>query len=247
VTKLSVNLNKIAWLRNAREGMLPDLVEMAEICINSGADGITVHPRSDMRHIRPNDVKILRDYTLSKGVEFNIEGNPSADLEGEYPSFLKIVEENKPEQCTLVPDHANQLTSDHGWDLSMDNNYLKKIIKNLQDKSIRVSLFIDPDLDQITRARELETDRIELYTGPFAESLNGNHENQILDQYSKAIEHARNIGLEVNAGHDLNLKNLDLLLSLGHIDEVSIGHALISDSLIYGLKTTVEMYKELCN
>ena len=247
MTKLSVNLNKIAWLRNARDGVLPNLVEMAEICVNSGADGITVHPRSDMRHIRPDDVRTLKEYTSSVGVEFNIEGNPSVNLEGDYPGFLNIVNDNKPDQCTLVPDNADQLTSDHGWDLTADVQNLKEIIHKLKNESIRVSLFIDPDVEQITRAQEIGADRIELYTGPFAESISGDQESLIVEKYSKAIKHARSIGLEVNAGHDLNLKNLALLLSLGPIDEVSIGHALISDSLIYGLKATVEMYKDLCN
>ena len=145
MTKLSVNLNKIAWLRNARDGVLPNLVEMAEICVNSGADGITVHPRSDMRHIRPDDVRVLKEYTSSVGVEFNIEGNPSVNLEGDYPGFLNIVNDNKPDQCTLVPDNANQLTSDHGWDLKADPQNLKEMIsttklhskkRNMQDVRI---------------------------------------------------------------------------------------------------------------
>ena len=245
--KLSINLNKIALIRNSRGSISPSMEYFAKTALDADILGLTAHPRPDNRHIRYEDLALIKELTTKYQKEFNIEGNPSVNLEGDYPGFLNIVNDNKPDQCTLVPDNADQLTSDHGWDLKADVQNLKEIIHKLKSESIRVSLFIDPDVEQITRAQEIGADRIELYTGPFAESISGDQESLIVEKYSKAIKHARSIGLEVNAGHDLNLKNLALLLSLGPIDEVSIGHALISDSLIYGLKTTVEMYKDLCN
>lgn len=246
MTKLSVNLNKIAWLRNARGGFNPDILEMASICISSGADGITVHPRSDMRHIEPEDVINLKKFTIQKGVEFNIEGNPFSEAENDYPGFMNLVGDNIPNQCTLVPDKADQLTSDHGWNLTEENLKLQEIVDQLKNLGIRVSLFMDPDLDQISRAKSLGVDRVELFTGPYAHSVVEGTVENIIPTYQESLSHAISIGLEVNAGHDLNLNNLKNFLNLGTIEEVSIGHALISDALVYGLENTIKMYKSLC-
>jgi len=248
MTKLSVNVNKIALLRNARNGLIPNIVELSKKCIESGANGITVHPRSDMRHIKPGDVKKLRKLTKDYSVEFNIEGNPFSNKEDKYPGFINLVETCLPEQCTLVPDDPNQLTSDHGWDLLRDSNKLKDVIKSLKDFGIRISLFLDPNIDQINKAKELGADRIELYTGPYAEEFSKRIElKRCLSLYKRSLEEALNIGLQVNAGHDLNLKNLKTFLKIGSIKEVSIGHALISDSLIFGIEETVKLYVNECN
>ena len=168
-TALSVNLNKIALIRNSREGNFPDVVEHAKICIQAGADGITVHPRPDQRHIRPGDVRALSALVSPMPhIEFNVEGNPFAESIGDFPGFIELVEETMPDQCTLVPDNNQQLTSDHGFDLKQSGEQLKPIIKRLQNKGIRVSLFMDPDPEQIALAKSVGADRIELYTGPYA-------------------------------------------------------------------------------
>ena len=247
MTKLSVNVNKIAWLRNARGANNPGIKEFSEICIKSGCDGITVHPRDDMRHINPDDVKVLKDLTSKSNVEFNIEGNPFSLQNGEYPGFVELIKRYKPDQCTLVPDDPNQLTSDHGWNLSGDNKPLETIIEKIKSYGPRISLFIDPDKRSISKVKEVGADRIELYTGPYAEA-HGSEENieKIINLYSEAAIHAHNIGLGVNAGHDLDLSNLGLFLKLCNIDEVSIGHALISDSLKFGMSETVKKYLHLC-
>ena len=171
MTMLSVNLNKIAWLRNAREGGRPNLVELSQKIIDAGANGITVHPRPDLRHIRPEDVKDLRALTKLNFVEFNIEGNPFSKASSIYPGFMELVQELRPEQCTFVPDQDHQLTSDHGWDLSNNNNDLELCINRLHDLNIRVSLFMDPNEKQIKEAKNLGADRVELYTGPYAEAF----------------------------------------------------------------------------
>lgn len=254
MTKLSVNVNKIAWLRNARDGNRPDLVESARTIIEAGAHGITVHPRPDQRHIRREDVFDLRDLlTEFKNIEYNIEGNPSSGPnETGYPGFLYLIEKIAPDQCTLVPDSEDQLTSDHGWDLTHDETFtiVRSHVRHIHDHDVRVSLFIDPVEDQISRAKELGCDRIELYTGPWAElvaehGIDSDGAMQSLQKYERAARHAAKVGLGVNAGHDLNLNNLRRFVRSAPISEVSIGHALIADALELGMGETVRRYLEL--
>tara|TARA_B100001250_G_C19745964_1_gene765323 strand:- start:390 stop:1133 length:744 start_codon:yes stop_codon:yes gene_type:complete len=247
MTKLSVNVNKVAWIRNGRGGTLPDIKEISKICIDAGCHGITVHPRDDMRHINPEDVEVLKELTESCGVEFNIEGNPFSVEKGRYPGFINLIKTYKPTQCTLVPDDPNQLTSDHGWDLSGDNSELKETIEEVSMHGSRVCLFTDTDELTIKTAKEIGADRVELYTGPYAESFIKGINNNLLDKYSLAEKFAHSIGLKVNAGHDLNLINLGEFLSTCLIEEVSIGHALISDALEFGIYETVKKYLKICN
>ena len=252
MTALSVNLNKIAWLRNAREGKRPDVLDAARTIIEAGAQGITVHPRPDQRHIRPADVEALAgllraDYPK---VEFNIEGNPAAGpRDNGYPGFDRLIEAAHPQQATLVPDADAQLTSDHGWDLSdaAVAGRLAETIVRYRDWGARVSLFMDPDEGQIERAKACGADRIELYTGPYADlaeqhGLKDGRTRASRQAYLDAASFAVTIGLGVNAGHDLNLDNLADFIAIGNIDEVSIGHALISDALDFGLAATVRKY-----
>ena len=248
MTNLSVNVNKIAWLRNAREGSRPNLVELSQIIIDAGANGITVHPRPDLRHIRPNDVSDLRTLTKTNAIELNIEGNPSSKSSSIYPGFMQLIKEFRPEQCTFVPDNDHQLTSDHGWNLFNESNGLKECIKEANDLGIRVSLFMDPNKSQIEKAKDIGADRIELYTGPYADTFfDKNKRINNLSVYSDASLFAKSIDLGVNAGHDLDQINLkDFLLNV-EIDEVSIGQALISDSLRDGLEATVNKYLLICN
>jgi pyridoxine 5-phosphate synthase len=249
-TALSVNLNKIALLRNSREGNFPCVVEHAKLCLEAGADGITVHPRPDQRHIRPHDVYDLAELVRPlKDIEFNVEGNPFAESLGDYPGFIELVEATKPDQCTLVPDSNDQLTSDHGFDLTRSGDALRPIIKRLQDQGIRVSLFMDPDVEQINLAKAVGADRIELYTGPYAEAykLQSDELESIYQAHYQAAEAANALGLGVNAGHDLNLDNLGKYRGIPQLLEVSIGHALTVDSLAMGMKTAVERYRALCH
>ncbi len=239
MTVLSVNVNKIALLRNSREIGIPDVLEAARTCIDAGAGGITVHPRPDQRHIRPTDVYELAEMLSS---EFNIEGNPFAGPTDGYPGFMAIARQVRPTQCTLVPDSPGQLTSDHGWDLSKGPDRLEPLIRELKDLGIRVSLFMDPDPDQIERAGAVGTDRIELYTESYARAHEGGQVEEALERYTVAVGKAREAGLGVNAGHDLNLDNLARFCSIGEILEVSIGHALIADALKMGLHRAVEEY-----
>lgn len=235
MTKLSVNLNKIALLRNQRNIGIPSVVESAKIVIKADAHGITVHPRPDERHIKYSDV-----YELAKmiTVEFNIEGNPFL---GRY---MQIVSEVKPNQATLVPDTPDANTSDHGWNLQADKERLAPIIKQLKGLGIRVSLFMDPDVPGIKIAGEIGADRIELYTEPYARAFRTNEKlDEILEQYAAAARFANEIGLGLNAGHDLNLNNLGKFCSaVPGILEVSIGHALIAEALQMGLYNTVKEY-----
>ena len=241
---LSVNLNKIALIRNSREGNYPDVVAHGRTCLDSGADGITVHPRPDQRHIRPSDVRELSKLCAARQVEFNVEGNPFAGPAGSYPGLLPLVLETQPQQCTLVPDSDDQLTSDHGFDLTRDGERLKPIIQQLKDAGIRVSLFMDPDKSQISLAKEVGADRIELYTGPFAEAVTNQSAEveRIFAEHCAAAEHALHLGLGVNAGHDLNLINLRRYRTLPGLQEVSIGHALTVDALRMGLADAVAAY-----
>ncbi|MEO6134628.1 MAG: pyridoxine 5'-phosphate synthase [Ginsengibacter sp.] len=235
MTKLSVNINKIATLRNSRGGNNPDLIKTALDIEAFGADGITVHPRPDERHIRYEDV-----FNLKKNIatEFNIEGNPREQ------KFIDLVVANKPAQVTLVPDELGQLTSDHGWDTIKNKQYLVEIISLFKSEGIRVSIFVDPVETMIEGAKETGTDRIELYTESYArEFQNGNKENAIAP-YVAAAKKAVGLGLGINAGHDLDMQNLQYFSK--HIPgllEVSIGHALICDALYFGLENTVQLYK----
>lgn len=245
---LSVNINKIALIRNSREGNNPDLVDYALRCIEYGAQGITVHPRPDQRHIRASDCLSLKE-SIKGSVEFNIEGNPFAAASkssrqdvGDYPGFMKLVELSLPEQCTLVPDTDSQLTSDHGFDLSGDNSQLIEIIQQLKSLGCRVSLFMDPEINQIEKAAEIGADRIELYTGPYAWS--SNFEKSFIE-YDKAAKHAQSLGLGINAGHDLNLDNLAVFSRLTGLAEVSIGHALTIDALEMGLEAAIKAYIDI--
>ena len=233
MTALSININKIATLRNARGGNIPNLIQHAIDLEKFGAQGITVHPRPDERHIRYDDVKALKD-VLS--VEFNIEGNPKEN------SFVELVLETNPEQVTLVPDSSTQLTSDHGWDTIKEFDYLKDIISLFKSKNIRTSIFVDPVEKMIEGAARVGTDRIELYTEFYAANYESNKEEAIKD-YIKAAKVANNLNIGLNAGHDLNLINLQYFYSkIENLKEVSIGHALIADALYFGMENTVGMY-----
>lgn len=248
-TALSVNLNKIALIRNSRPGNFPNVAAHGEICIDAGADGLTVHPRPDQRHIRPYDVYELSELVKNhRGVEFNIEGNPFADSIGDFPGFIQLVSKVVPDQCTLVPDTNDQLTSDHGFDLKIAGKQLTPLIKQLQDLGIRVCLFMDPDIEQINLAKEIGADRIELYTGPYAEAFKtpGLWFDQLFERYLNAAHHAQAINIGINAGHDLNLDNLAYFRQIPALLEVSIGHALTVDALAMGLPTAIKAYKRLC-
>ncbi len=248
-TALSVNLNKIALIRNSREGNYPNVVEHGKVCLNAGADGLTVHPRPDQRHIRPHDVyelaELLKD---NHNAEFNIEGNPFAEKIGNFPGFIQLVLDTKPEQCTLVPDSNDQLTSDHGFDLRKSGKVLQPIIDQLKAAGVRVSLFMDPDLEQIELAKSVGADRIELYTGPYAEAFKHKDEkfDELFQQYFAAAKHAAEIGIGLNAGHDLNLENLAYFRQVPQLLEVSIGHALTVDAIAMGMDSAVRAYKKIC-
>jgi pyridoxine 5-phosphate synthase len=234
MTKLSVNINKIATIRNARGGHIPNVTEAAINCQKFGAQGITVHPRPDERHIRYQDVRDIRPIITT---EFNIEGYPSQ-------RFLDLVLEVKPHQATLVPDSHDVITSNQGWNVIKYEKFLKDVIAELQLNGIRTSLFIETDLEQIERAAATGTNRIELYTEPYASKYPVDHEKAI-GPYIRAAKKAVELGLGLNAGHDLNLNNLRYFKQ--HIPgllEVSIGHALISDALYYGLEKTIQLYLE---
>ena len=242
MTQLSVNVNKIAVLRNSRGGNEPDVCAAADACIAAGAAGITVHPRPDQRHIRPDDVRALKT-RIGSAVEYNIEGNGFADARGSYPGLLKLVEETRPTQCTLVPDGDAQLTSDHGFDLRADAARLKPLIAELKRLGARVSLFVDMDIADVERAAEIGADRVEIYTGPYAEAFASGDPSRALALCANCAERAHAAGLGVNAGHDLNQVNLGALLgAIPQLAEVSIGHALIGEALYAGLDATVKAY-----
>jgi pyridoxine 5-phosphate synthase len=234
MTRLSVNINKIATLRNARGGNNPDLIQVALDCERFGAQGITVHPRPDERHIRYADVYALKEKIST---EFNIEGNP---LEA---SFVELVLAVKPEQVTLVPDVLGQITSNHGWDTIQHQELLKRLIATFKEAGIRTSIFVDPVLEMVEAAATTGTDRIELYTEPYATEFPTNP-TQAVAPYRKAAFRAQQIGLGINAGHDLSLENLAYFAAnVNPLDEVSIGHALICDALYYGLENTIQLYR----
>ena len=233
MTQLSVNINKIATLRNARGGNVPDLLQVARDCERFGAQGITVHPRPDERHIRYQDVLDLKDVVTT---EFNIEGNPT-------PAFMKLVEQVRPTQVTLVPDAPDALTSSAGWEVDRHRDFLVEILTQLRSWGIRSSIFVGTDLQNLDVAASIGTDRIELYTEPYATQYPENRE-QAVAPFVHAARHAQSLGLGINAGHDLSLENLAFFSqSIPQLAEVSIGHALISDALYLGLEETIRRYR----
>ncbi|MBI3248198.1 MAG: pyridoxine 5'-phosphate synthase [Deltaproteobacteria bacterium] len=234
MTKLSVNLNKIATLRNARGGERPSVVRAARTCIEAGCHGITVHPRPDARHIRRQDVLDLA--AMLTTVEFNIEGYPS-------PEFLDLVCQMRPTQCTLVPDPPDVLTSNAGWNLAGDVAWLSAVLKRLHEHNIRVGLFLEPDRDQVRRAKDVGADRIELYTELYARMFHTPERERVFEPYCRAAETAQEVEIGVNAGHDLDLDNLPFFAHrIPGLLEVSIGHALIADALEMGLRQSVKAY-----
>jgi len=235
MTKLSVNINKIATLRNSRGGNNPDVVKAAIDVQRFGADGVTVHPRPDERHIRYNDVREIKKIITT---EFNIEGNCTEQ------KFVDLVLETKPDQVTLVPDTLGQLTSDHGWDTIKNKDYLQNIISVFKKAGIRVSIFVDPVIEMVEGAAATGTDRIELYTEGYARQFAMGNKQQAIEPYVSAAEKAKKLGLGLNAGHDLDLQNLKFFkVNIPWLDEVSIGHALICDALYLGFENALQLYK----
>jgi pyridoxine 5-phosphate synthase len=235
MTKLSVNINKFATLRNSRGGNNPDVVKAAVDAQRFGADGVTVHPRPDERHIRYKDVREIKKIITT---EFNIEGNCTEQ------KFVDLVLETKPHQVTLVPDALGQLTSDHGWDTVKNKNYLCDIINVFKKAGIRVSIFVDPDIKMVEGAAETGTDRIELYTEVYAKQYTAGNRQTAIAPFVAAAQRAKELGLGINAGHDLDLTNLKFLKEqIPFLDEVSIGHALICDAIYLGFENAIQLYK----
>jgi pyridoxine 5-phosphate synthase len=242
MTLLSVNLNKIAVLRNSRGGQEPSLARAAQTCIDAGCGGITVHPRPDLRHIRPDDVRMLAAMARDR-VEYNIEGNPFAPARGDYPGLLALAREVRPTQVTLVPDSDGQITSDHGFDLAHDMPQLEPLVADLRASGCRVSLFVDPGATDFERAAAIGVQRIEIYTGPYAEAFATGQVKEVLAACADTARRAQQAGLAVNAGHDLSQANLGTFKSaIPGLAEVSIGHALMVEALYEGLSTTVRHY-----
>ena len=232
MTRLSVNINKIATLRNARGGNNPDVIKTAIDCERFGAQGITVHPRPDERHIRYADVLALKDLVKT---EFNIEGYPDE-------RYLKIIREVKPAQATLVPDPPQAITSNAGWDTQVNEAFLRDVVEEIKSSGVRVSVFVDPIPKMVEGAKKVNADRIELYTEPYAHEFNKN-KDLALKPYKESAQKAHEVGLGINAGHDLSLENLNFFAqNIPYLDEVSIGHALICDALYYGLENTIQLY-----
>jgi pyridoxine 5-phosphate synthase len=239
MTKLSVNINKFATLRNSRGGNNPDVVKAAVDAQRFGADGVTVHPRPDERHIRYDDVRQIRKIITT---EFNIEGNPTEQ------KFVDLVLETRPHQVTLVPDALGQITSDHGWDTVTHKQYLVEIISVFKKAGVRVSIFVDPDIDMVNGAAETGTDRIELYTEGYAKEFAAGQQQQAIAPYIAAAQRATEIQLGLNAGHDLDLRNLRFFREhIPLLDEVSIGHALVCDAIYLGYENAIQMYKRQLN
>jgi len=236
-TALSVNLNKVALVRNTRHLGIPSLVRAASICLQAGAHGITVHPRPDGRHIRGDDVPALGELVgHHAGAEFNIEGNP-------FHNLMEFVRRLRPHQCTFVPDAEGQFTSDHGWDFPADAGRLRPLIQEARALGVRVSLFMDPRPESMAAVRDVGADRVELYTESYARAWGTVRQDEVLRQFAEAARAAQSAGLEVNAGHDLNRDNLaDFLRAVPGVREVSIGHALIADALELGYEATVKAY-----
>lgn len=236
-TALSVNLNKVALVRNTRHLGVPSLMRAATLCLDAGAHGITVHPRPDARHIRADDVGVLHHLVRGRpGVEFNIEGNP-------FHNLMDFVREYRPHQCTLVPDSEGQFTSDHGWDFPADAERLRPLVAEAKALGVRVSLFMDPRPEQMHAVKAIGADRVELYTESYASAWGTAAKGEVLKGFAEAAKAARAAGLGVNAGHDLNRDNLtDFLRAVPGVQEVSIGHALIADALELGYEATVKAY-----
>jgi pyridoxine 5-phosphate synthase len=245
MTLLSVNLNKIAVLRNSRGGTAPDICHAAQTCIENGCGGITVHPRPDMRHVRPDDVRALAAMLRGR-VEYNIEGNPFAAPRGEYPGLIELAREVRPTQVTLVPDSDGQITSDHGFDLARDLERLRPLVDELNTIGCRVSLFVDAGPQDFAMAKAIGVQRIEIYTGPYAEAFAEAEPDAVLASCVATARLAQQAGLAVNAGHDLSQANLGTFkAAIPGLAEVSIGHALIGEALYEGLATTVRNYLQI--
>jgi len=238
--RLSVNVNKVATLRNSRGGHAPDVIEAVEVCLAAGVPGITVHPRADRRHITPGDVREIARVLAGRGVEFNIEGDPR-------PELIDLVNEVRPDQCTLVPVAAGEITSQAGWQPGRQTEALKDVIAGFKSRGVRVSVFVDPVQDPIEWAAEAGADRVELYTEPFARAFEAGAAagRASFESFSAAARLASSLGLGVNAGHDLDLANLTLFRRLPFLDEVSIGHAIVSRALFVGLETVVREYLDV--
>jgi len=240
MTVLSVNVNKIALLRNSRGRDFPSVIDFSKRVIGLGVKGITVHPRPDERHVTRRDIRELTSFLADyPGVEFNIEGYPSED-------FMELVLNAKPDQCTLVPDAPDQLTSDHGWDISAHESLLSNVLGRLRDADIRSSIFLDPDAAMVERVPGVGADRIELYTESYAQAFGSESQDAVLEKYRAAALRASQLGLGLNAGHDLDLANLGEFLTIPSILEVSIGHALIVESLHQGVDKVIARYLALC-
>ncbi len=238
---LSVNVNKIATVRNSRGGRTPSVIESVGVCVDAGAPGITVHPRADARHITTADVHDIASFLEGRaGVEYNIEGDPRPDL-------LQLVHDVKPTQCTLVPVKPGEITSEAGWSTHTPRDFMRKIVTAMQKRGVRVSLFVDADEDAVSWAADMGADRVELYTEPFARAFEQGQTaaNASFAKFAVAAEKAHALGLAVNAGHDLDLDNLVMFRRLPHLAEVSIGHALISHALFVGLSRSVREYLDV--
>ncbi|MEO7067984.1 MAG: pyridoxine 5'-phosphate synthase [Rhodanobacter sp.] len=245
MTLLSVNLNKIAVLRNSRGGHEPDICDAARVCIDNGCGGITVHPRPDQRHVRPADVRALADVVRGR-VEFNIEGNPFAGPRGDYPGLIALAREVHPTQVTLVPDSDGQITSDHGFELARDADKLRPLITELRELNCRISLFVNAAPQDFSVAKEWGVERIEIYTGPYAQAFAEGRPDVALAACIDTARLAHRAGMAVNAGHDLSQANLGTFkTALPGLAEVSIGHALIGEALYQGLASTVRQYLQI--
>lgn len=240
MTKLSVNVNKIALLRNSRGRDFPNVISFVKKFIELGVHGITVHPRQDERHITVKDAyelaAFLKDFP---NVEYNIEGFPSAE-------FMKIINETKPNQCTLVPDGINQVTSDHGWDMTKHKKWISELATEISDYGVRSAVFLDPEIEQVKLVAQTGVDRIELYTEEYASSYGTENQERVLHKYQQATKQAQDLGLGVNAGHDLDSHNLGAFLQIPSILEVSIGHVLTIECLLEGMPTVVKKYLDIC-
>lgn len=241
--RLSVNVNKVATVRNSRGGHVPSVIEAVRVCLRAGAPGITVHPRADARHIKPRDVReIAAELAPLKGsVEYNIEGDPRPDL-------LALVEQTRPDQCTLVPVRPGEVTSEAGWPPDTDRQHMSRVIDDLHRAGVRVSLFVDPAPEPVRWAAGLGADRIELYTEPFARAFERGGADEArpsFSTYARVAELAHALGLGINAGHDLDLDNLQLFRTLPYLDEVSIGHAIVSRAIFVGLERVVREYLQV--
>lgn len=239
MTSLSININKIALLRNSRGRNYPDLGAFAARLLSLGADGITLHPRPDQRHARYQDVEDLAPICNEYGKELNVEGYPT-------PEYLAVVKQVVPAQCTLVPDSPEQLTSDHGWDFSRDLRFLRGVIAELKDLGIRTSLFVDHDCATLESAAGTGADRIELYTGPYAQCFGSSKGEMVYDGFSSAARTVQKAGIGVNAGHDLNLENLPRFLEIPDVLEVSIGHAFVVECIEQGVERVMARYLDIC-